>query len=63
MEAARESIRLSCELHLLADYFHPVSSSILPSMGKQISHEPLYEEYMTTDGCAPRDEILLIVCG
>ncbi|CAI7642571.1 unnamed protein product [Penicillium glandicola] len=37
-----------------ADYFHPVSSSILPSMGKQISHEPLYEEYMTTDGESDR---------
>ncbi|CAG8894825.1 unnamed protein product [Penicillium egyptiacum] len=36
------------------DYFHPVSSSILPSMGKQISHEPLYEEYMTTDGESDR---------
>ncbi|CAI7588834.1 unnamed protein product [Penicillium discolor] len=37
-----------------ADYFHPVSSSILPSMGKPISHEPLYEEYMTTDGESDR---------
>ncbi|KAJ5790297.1 uncharacterized protein N7518_007308 [Penicillium psychrosexuale] len=37
-----------------ADYFHPVNSSILPSMGKPLSHEPLYEEYMTTDGESDR---------
>ncbi|KAJ5373633.1 PAK-box/P21-Rho-binding [Penicillium concentricum] len=37
-----------------ADYFHPVSSSILPSMGKHLSQEPLYEEYMTTDGESDR---------
>ncbi|KAJ5963284.1 uncharacterized protein N7479_003160 [Penicillium vulpinum] len=37
-----------------ADYFNPVSSSILPSMGKHLSHEPLYEEYMTTDGESDR---------
>ncbi|KXG52393.1 PAK-box/P21-Rho-binding [Penicillium griseofulvum] len=36
-----------------ADYFHPVSSTILP-MGKPLSHEPLYEEYMTTDGESDR---------
>ncbi|KGO67908.1 PAK-box/P21-Rho-binding [Penicillium italicum] len=37
-----------------ADYYHAVSSSILPSVGKPISHEPLYEEYMTTDGESDR---------
>jgi hypothetical protein len=36
------------------DYFQPVNSSILPSMGKQISHEPLYEEYMTNDSESDR---------
>ncbi|OGE49086.1 hypothetical protein PENARI_c023G07866 [Penicillium arizonense] len=36
------------------DYF-PVSSSILPSsLGKQLSHEPLYEEYLATDGESDR---------
>ncbi|KAJ5320556.1 hypothetical protein N7508_000839 [Penicillium antarcticum] len=36
------------------DYF-PVSSSILPSsLGKQLPHEPLYEEYLATDGESDR---------
>lgn len=37
-----------------ADYFQPVSSSIIPSMGKPLSQEPLYEEYITTDGESDR---------
>ncbi|KAJ5474854.1 hypothetical protein N7475_004420 [Penicillium sp. IBT 31633x] len=36
------------------DYFQPVSTALVPSMRKQISHEPLYEEYMTTDGESDR---------
>ncbi|OQE36128.1 hypothetical protein PENCOP_c012G07641 [Penicillium coprophilum] len=37
-----------------ADYFHPVSSSIITPMSKHLSQEPLYEEYMTTDGESDR---------
>lgn len=39
-----------------ADYFHhPVSSSILPSaLGKQITHETLYEDYLAADSESDR---------